>query len=191
MPSPIAHTALVFFGLPAAQGAARLPLSRRVALAAMLAVVLVLPDLDFALALVGLAEASGVHGTWSHSLVWALPVGLGFAMAASLVLPQGARPSFGRLALVGAAAFASHTLMDWMNWGFGNSRGVQLVWPLSQDRFLSPVPLFIGLRWSEPGAYASHAVTLSTELAFAAVVWFIASKRRRRHAALSRAEGDA
>lgn len=189
MPSPIAHTALVFFALPAAEGGARLPLPRRLAVAAMLGFVLVLPDLDFALALVGLTGASDVHGSWSHSLVWALPVGICFAIAASLVIPAKSPSSFARLALVGSIAFASHVLMDWMNWGFGNSRGIQLVWPISDERFLSPVPLFTGLRWSEPAAYGSHAITLSTELAFAGLVYLVARRQRPKLASSPQTEG--
>ncbi|MFT5423079.1 MAG: membrane-bound metal-dependent hydrolase YbcI (DUF457 family) [Phycisphaerales bacterium] len=178
MPSPIAHTSLLFLALPAAQGAATLTLPRRVALAAMLAVLLVAPDLDFAVSLLNLADAKAAHGTWTHSLIIAIPAGILFAGCARFVFPAGARPGFIRLGLVGAAAYASHVLMDWTNWGFGNARGIQLLWPLSTDRFLSPVHAFVGLRWSEPGAYGSHLLTLSTELLFAALVFMVVRRRR-------------
>lgn len=176
MPSPIAHTSLLFLGLPAARGAS-LPLTRKLALAAMLAAVLVAPDLDFVLSLLSLTDAKAAHGTWSHSLAMAVPAGILFAVCARFVFPAGARPTLARLTLVGAAAYASHILMDWTNWGFGNARGIQILWPLSDERYLSPVHLFVGLRWSEPAAYASHLLTLGSELLFAGVVFAIARRR--------------
>jgi len=188
MPSPIAHTSLLFLGLPAAQGDPPLPLARRVTLAAMLAVLLVLPDMDFVISLLNLSDVKTTHGTWTHSLVMAPPAGLLFAACARLVFPAGARPGIARLWLVGAGAYASHILMDWTNWGFGNARGIQILWPLSDERFLSPVHLFVGLRWSEPGAYGSHLLTLGSELLFAGLV-FLVARRRRSGAWLTSAKG--
>jgi len=179
MPSPIAHTSLLFLGLPAARGAS-LPLTRKLALAAMLAAVLVAPDLDFVLSLLDLTDAKAAHGTWTHSLVMAIPAGLLFALCARFVFPVGVRPTLPRLWTVGAAAYASHIVMDWTNWGFGNARGIQLLWPLSTDRYISPVHLFVGLRWSEPAAYGSHLLTLGSELLFAGLVFLFARRRGSR-----------
>jgi len=188
MPSPIAHASLAALVLPAA--GRRLDTIPAIVLIGLVAFWLVLPDFDFLVALVGLTDSVYSHGSWSHSVLWAVPAGLAFALAARVVLPQGNRPGFWRLGAIGAIAFASHLVMDWANWGFGQARGIMLLWPLDESRFKSPVPLFVGAKWSEPGNLGAHAVTLSTELAFALVsvgIGLALSRRARRNASTAEA----
>jgi membrane-bound metal-dependent hydrolase YbcI (DUF457 family) len=84
-------------------------------------------DLDFAL--VFLLGSKGWHRGFSHSLIFALIVCLGFAL------------SFGRHrlreALAYGLAFASHALLDYATTNAGG--GVELLWPFSLGR--------MGLRW--------------------------------------------
>ena len=49
---------------------------------------------------------------------------------------------------------------------FTIGRGVMVFWPLSLERFASPVPLFYGLHWSDGYLSERHLITLVTELGF-------------------------
>ena len=93
MPSPLAHSALVGLALPAAVGRQRfalVPLAHRIALGAILCLVLVLPDFDFVFSLLGFSGSDGTHGSWSHSVIWVIPAGLGFAIG----LPAAGSPMY-------------------------------------------------------------------------------------------------
>lgn len=174
MPSPIAHLALITLAHPAAQGSGTLPLSRRLMLLALCATWLVLPDFDIPIGLLFISDGMSLHGSWSHSFIWAIPAGVGFLLLGRLVLAGHRGTSNLRLFLVGTACFMAHIVMDSANWGFGNARGVSLLWPFSDERIKSPVPLFVGLRWSEPGAVLSHLTTFVTECLFAVAVVVVA-----------------
>lgn len=183
MPSPVAHASLAALVLPAA--GRRLSTIPAIVLIGLSAFWLVLPDFDFLVALIGLTDSVYSHGSWSHSVLWTVPAGLVFALVARVVMPEDNRPGFWRLCAIGAIAFASHLVMDWANWGFGQARGIMLLWPLDESRFKSPVPLFVGAKWSEPGNLGAHAITLATEFAFALLTIGLAlalARRKRRDA---------
>jgi hypothetical protein len=57
---------------------------------------------------------------------------------------------------------------------------VMALWPLSEKRFLLPVPLFYGLHWSDGWLSLRHVWTVLTELAFTAVALFVSALRPRR-----------
>ena len=59
---------------------------------------------------------------------------------------------------------------------FTVGRGVLAFWPFTAERFSAPVPLFYGLRWSEGWVSPRHVWTVLTEVPFAAVVVYAATR---------------
>ena len=87
------------------------------------------PDLDLIF--------SGTHRTATHSLLAALIVGL-FAAA----LAANARRPVLRVALMCAAAYGSHLLLDWLGADHYPPRGIQALWPISQEWYISGIDVF-------------------------------------------------
>lgn len=121
-----------------------------------------LPDIDSAAGVL-LGDFARYHNNATHSLLVGTGIALGFA-----AVMKWRTGSFGFWFLFALACYNLHILMDAATW----SRGVKALWPLSDQRFLSPVYLFYGLHWSNGLASSKHLVTIATELAFAAVVLF-------------------
>lgn len=180
MPSPIAHLtagylvylssrrALARGAAPDAPGAASRLLT--VALGFSL-----LPDADSAAGLI-LGDFGRYHNNGAHSLLVGVAISLVFA-----ALMAWRRQGFRFCFLVAAVAYSLHVLMD----AATISRGVMAFWPLSEQRFLSPVSLFYGLHWSDGWLSVRHLWTVVTELVFAAVVlapWLFWSRRRQTEA---------
>ncbi|MFA9479103.1 metal-dependent hydrolase [Phycisphaerales bacterium AB-hyl4] len=166
MPSPIAHVGLAFFARPflARHPAAHaLSRPRRWAFYALISFALIAPDLDFALAFI-FTHPLHDHGTYMHSLFAAILFAPLFAFIAYPLL-QRSIPRL-TLALVGFAAYSSHLLLDL----FTPGRGIMLAWPVTTERFASPVPLFFGAHHSQLWAFHLHLITLLTELIFVALV---------------------
>lgn len=86
------------------------------------------PDLDLAFI---------AHRTVTHSLFAMLFVGL-FAAA----LAANARRPIARVALMCAAAYGSHLLLDWLGTDYYPPRGIQLMWPLNQEWYISGLDVF-------------------------------------------------
>jgi inner membrane protein len=132
------------------------------------------PDLD---AVVGIltGQLGRYHNQWTHSLASCAVASLGGA----LLLRSQRR---WRLAHCIGAAFACyglHILMDTLSYG----RGVMLLWPLSEARFLSPVLIFVGLHWSHGLWSPAHLLTALNEALFIAILLAIIAlcrKLRRR-----------
>ncbi|HZS06610.1 MAG TPA: metal-dependent hydrolase [Blastocatellia bacterium] len=82
------------------------------------------PDLDVILNLLRVGDANW-HHDFTHSIAFALLAGL--AAAAMLMKEPG-----WKAALIFGAATATHPLLDFI---FTSSDGVELLWPLSADRF--------------------------------------------------------
>jgi inner membrane protein len=141
----------------------------------------VLPDLDVFVVACGLPdEGAGGHRGASHSLVLALGLGLLAALAAR---------RFGwpiiRTAVAATLAVASHGVLDAIGEG---GRGIPLLWPLSDARFMSPWRLLPdaprGLKMlSRPGLFdlAVEFVIFFPLTAFA--LWPACAALRRRRAA--------
>lgn len=158
MPSPLIHCATGCFLARTARvrglSAPAIPFLSYSLLAAML------PDID---AVVGLLvsspdKLSSFHNHATHGVL--------FAFAASLVLSAAGRLFFRRVSWHRLFAWTllllgSHLLLDWLTWG----RGEPLLWPFSDRRFGSPLPLFFGVRYSEGLFSRSHLFTLLTESA--------------------------
>jgi membrane-bound metal-dependent hydrolase YbcI (DUF457 family) len=187
MPSPFAHSAVgfVLWPLLPRDRVARLQRWKRVALVGGVLVGLNGPDIDIAYGL-AMGDAFAWHAGPTHSLL----AGAIFASAfAPLFRAVTGLPCL-HLWLIGCAAWWSHVLLDACTGG----AGVPLLWPFTGDTFTLPVPLFYGVRHSQPWAFDHHAITLLTELPFAALMFLVGrwlgfgGVARRPHArALTRA----
>jgi membrane-bound metal-dependent hydrolase YbcI (DUF457 family) len=177
MPSPIAHAALVFVARPVALRD-RKRSAGALGWTAALAFLLCLPDIDFVLGRVtGLENWS--HGGATHSLAFGLIAGVLFGLAAGAISGARSPRRVILLCTLGVACVWSHLLMDTVTY---KGRGLMLLWPWDTQRFRLPCSIFYGARHSTPGAWYLHLITLTTELAFGAVVWLLGrrlSERRR------------
>jgi membrane-bound metal-dependent hydrolase YbcI (DUF457 family) len=107
----------------------------------------VAPDLDVIPGLL-VGQPALYHAEASHSLGAALAVS-----AAAAVLLRVVGLSFLAAFLVGFLAYGSHLALDMVGVDGRPPFGIPLLWPLSDMRFISPVPLLPGVR---------HAATAST-----------------------------
>jgi len=145
MPSPIGHA---LAGVAAAWAADLVPGDRRWrtaprssswysragnGLTLACACLAVLPDLD----LVMLPVRPQVHRTITHGIGAVVVVGL----IAAAVAVNARRPAT-RVALMCAAAYATHLLLDWLGADRFPPYGVQLLWPFSHGWFISNWDLF-------------------------------------------------
>ncbi|MGP1273475.1 MAG: metal-dependent hydrolase [Phycisphaerales bacterium] len=183
MPSPIAHGSMVMLAQPALGAAWRdSTTTQRVLISLMALFVCGMPDLDIFIGLARTGDAFADHGYQTHSLLIAPIVGVGFALLAGAMAPRfrKRRVRF-RAFCVGTALYALHVVMDYLT---HDSRGVGLLWPIVQQRFASPVALFVGVEHSEWWLWREHVLTVTTELAFAGLVWFMARRMRRARGSL-------
>jgi len=86
------------------------------------------PDLDLAFV---------AHRTVTHSIGAVFFVGL-FAAA----LAANARRPIARVALMCAAAYGSHLFLDWLGTDFYPPRGIQMLWPINQEWYISGIDVF-------------------------------------------------
>jgi membrane-bound metal-dependent hydrolase YbcI (DUF457 family) len=86
------------------------------------------PDLDLAFV---------AHRTVTHSIGAVFLVGL---VAALLAAP--ARRPIVRVALTCAAAYGSHLLLDWLGADYYPPRGIQLLWPINREWYISGLDVF-------------------------------------------------
>ena len=129
------------------------------------------PDIDILLKFISSSGAVD-HGGFLHSGIVALFFGLLFATVLRDVLLI--RMRYLSLFALGAGGTFSHLLLDMLTRG----RGIMFLWPLSEIRVVSPIPLFYGVRHSQPWAFHLHLVTLVTELLFVGGLVLLARKLR-------------
>lgn len=136
MPTPIGHAvagvAAGCFAVCAVAGRARGVTAagsgwggpgRAIGLLAMLGMC---ADLDFLV---------GVHRSATHSVGATVVAGLAMAMTVSTARL--------RMGLVGAAAYGSHVLLDWLGTDPGAPFGVMLLWPFSSEFYVADPSLFM------------------------------------------------
>jgi len=99
---------------------------------------------------------AGAHSGPTHGVGTAALVGL----AAYLVTRRA------RLAAALAAAYASHTLLDWLGSDSAVPIGIMALWPFSREYYESDVHLFhaISRRYWEPGFWTSNLRAIGREL---------------------------
>ncbi len=170
MPSPLAH---VTIGALLADTQRTLLPDRRSQFR-LLAVCLffsLAPDLDVIPGLIA-GDLNAYHNQASHSLLFALGVSLLGAPVVSSLLPS---LSIKRSFLIVFVCYTTHILMDLVTRG----RGVLLLWPFTDHRFASPVPLFYGVERSYGVWTYHHLITLANEIVFIVLVTALYLRYRR------------
>jgi len=133
-----------------------------------------LPDVDSVFGILA-GDFGRFHNNATHSLIVGLLVALSMGGVAGLISTY----SFRMIFLVTLFGYAAHILLDFFTIG----RGVMALWPLSQERFVSPLPVFYGLHWSDGLFSTRHVWTFLTESATAAlfilVIHYLTSRNWR------------
>lgn len=163
MPLPVAHGLI-----GASVVAALLPLSRsRIAKPLLIGAFLgVSPDFDYALNWLRISV-----GGWHHGFTHSIP----FALFAGLLTIVLAREWKVRSFIVFSAAFASHTLLDYL---ITESQGVALWWPFTDHRYKLrlPNPIEYSSVWEAPMEFIK--VSLTEVLIFGSVLLVVVFVRR-------------
>jgi hypothetical protein len=131
----------------------------------------VLPDIDF---------LWGRHNMETHSL--------GAAVMAGLAVFAWTRGRDLRLAVLVAAAWASHVLFDWLGSDTTPPIGVMALWPFSADYYFAYAYWFeaISRRTHLPNFWSHNLWAVATELALLGpltllAAWWRGAWRRRVH----------
>ena len=130
----------------------------------------------------------GTHRGPMHSLAAAVLAGIatwvwfaagrarGPVMGAGLDLERGGRPL--RFALAITAAYATHTLLDWLGSDSSPPIGIMALWPVSRGYYESPFHVFMAIsrRYWLPDFWMLNARAIARELvilgsAMMAVLW--------------------
>ena len=120
-----------------------------------------LPDLDVIPAII-FNNMKAYHNNFSHSLIVAIPV----ALLIASIFQRIYRPNFWLWFLICLISYDLHVIMDALT----GERGVMMFWPLTQNRFASPVKLFFGVQWGLGWFSIWHLWTILTESLFAILV---------------------
>jgi inner membrane protein len=126
-----------------------------------------LPDIDSVLG-VAMGDFGGIHNQWTHSLF----TGLGFAVVFGGLISRIQQTRFIKWFFLVLLCYQLHILADFLTFG----RGVMLFWPLTEERYTSPILLFYGVHWSQGLFSLKHLWTLVSELAFVAGIYFLINK---------------
>jgi hypothetical protein len=130
----------------------------------LIAVFSLLPDLDFLFGLI-YGDVEKFHNNISHSLLFGLLVALIFSALAY----WKDRAHFWGWFVVSFLSYDMHVILDI----FTGERGVMLLWPFVQDRFSSPVKLFVGVQWGLGLFTVWHVWTILSELLFFVVIFVL------------------
>jgi membrane-bound metal-dependent hydrolase YbcI (DUF457 family) len=143
------------------------------------------PDLDL---LFG-AHRGATHGLSAAlvagALAWACSVGLGASRSRAVDARKAAAANTfaaGTFALAVAAAYASHTLLDWLGSDTSPPIGIMALWPVSREYSESPLHLFMAIsrRYWLPDFWAYNLRALLRELAILLPVLAAVMLLRRR-----------
>jgi membrane-bound metal-dependent hydrolase YbcI (DUF457 family) len=167
MPSPIGHA---LAGIAAGWIVAPPPRERRAMLgrAAGYGLVAASPDLDLLV---------GAHSGPTHGLGAALLAGA----TAWLFLRSARRSRAARVALAITAAYASHTLLDWLGTDTSPPIGIMALWPFSRAYFEYPWHVFMAIsrRYWLREFWVYNLRALARELLILVpIVWTVTRYRR-------------
>ena len=174
MPSPIGHAlaGIAAGSLTAPSG----PAWRRIALRAVIyGLAAASPDVDLAL---------HAHSGPTHGLGAALIVGLvTFAFMRWRALTDAAR-----IASAVAAAYASHTLLDWLGTDTSPPIGIMALWPFTHTYYESHLHVFLAIsrRYWLPEFWTYNLLALLREILIlvpivAIVIWHGRTRNLSRH----------
>jgi membrane-bound metal-dependent hydrolase YbcI (DUF457 family) len=185
MPSPIGHA---LGGIAVAWAADLVPGDRAWRTAPNTASLYLRAGNGFTLLCAGLGAAPDLdlafvaHRTATHSIAAAVVVGL----CAAAVAATTGRPVT-RIALMCAGAYASHLLMDWLGVDRYPPRGIQLLWPINNEWYISNADIFrqtARLRIFTRGPMLTNARAILQEIAVLgptlAVLWLVRVKALAR-----------
>lgn len=168
MPSPIAHSVAGYAIYQLFRKRIRPRTSGRIGPFPWLLFVTVgfsmLPDVDAAVGVLS-GDFGRFHNNLTHSAFVAAVVALASAAFGSL-------KGLGRFAdwfWLTLLCYGMHILMDAATLG----KGVMVFWPITDERFMTPVPVFYGFHWSDGWLNRRHWWTVTTELGFAALILLI------------------
>ena len=166
LPSPIAHATIGYLVYRLARRSLPAPGSRLVGPLPLLLIwtlsFALLPDVDTFLGLLN-RDFGRYHNNGTHSFI----LGLGVAFLGASLIWMKRRQDFLLGFLVLWLSYASHVILDFFTIG---GRGVMMLWPLSSQRFDSPIKFFYGVRWSEGIFSLEHLRTLASELVLVLLV---------------------
>lgn len=120
-----------------------------------------LPDLDVIPAVI-FNDMQAYHNNISHSLFFAIPV----AFVIAGIFHRIYRSNFWLWFLICLVSYDLHVIMDAMT----AERGVMMFWPVTQNRFASPLKIFYGLQWGLGWFSVWHLWTVFTESLFVLVM---------------------
>ena len=185
MPSPIAHTAIGYLILKVYQrGHLQKGQNWTRDVSFTLIVILglsILPDLD-SIAGILMGDFGGYHNNWTHSLL----VGLGVALVIGSLVWFTRHSGFSSWFIITLLCYELHVIMDYFTIG----RGVVAFWPVSPERFASPVPVLYGLHWSDGWLSRRHLFTIATEVGFITLVGVLAYLHINRRSLIRRFTRD-
>ena len=140
-------------------------------------------DLDFLPGILLGSPALYHHGI-THSLGFTLLISLGVAAVYRL---RG--KSFAGVFVLGGVAYLFHLVIDFLGHDTRPPYGMPLLWPISETHFISPVPVFLGVRhagsavasireWLERLLHLHNLAAMALEVAI--LLPFILLGQRRR-----------
>jgi inner membrane protein len=168
VPSPIGHA---LAGVIAGQACAAAPPTLRSAF--LFGAIALAPDLDLLV---------GAHSGPTHGLGVAL-------LAGAIAFAVGARsPGLGnrkfvfRFALAVTAAYASHTLLDWLGSDTSPPIGIMALWPFSREYYESSLHLFMAIsrRYWLPEFWTHNVLAVARELVILVPVLALLVRLRSR-----------
>ena len=145
MPSPIGHTLAGICGFYLAYP----QISKTQRITALLTAIFVAnsPDLDIFAGLILHQDPSILHRQATHSFIVALFIGCVIAMISRIL-------KFKHWSWIGvwfAGLYASHILLDLLVADDALPYGLQGFWPITISYYISPITIFNGFDYSEPG----------------------------------------
>ncbi len=174
MASPIVHLAAGYLGyrLLSRLGYTRELASRtgRCCLLGTCLFAAMLPDIDSVVGILA-GDLGKYHNQFTHSLFFGSVVT--FVAGMALWICRYNRPWHAALFVL--ASYWVHLGLDW----FTHGRGVKLFWPFLEDRFLSPVIIFFGVKWSDGLLSSRHWITAANEVGVILVIWIVYLAVRR------------
>ncbi|MGF1542167.1 MAG: metal-dependent hydrolase [Pleurocapsa sp.] len=118
-------------------------------------------DLDF---IPQIITGDNYHRGLTHSILF----GLIFSVITGFIVSHWSKYSYRKIFLLTAIAYGSHLVLDFFTAG---GDGMELLWPITDSFFKSPLPIFPAVHHSRGLWHYSHLIPLSFELAYSALLF--------------------